>query len=106
MTRNWYDKIKHAIRFWLLRRLPPCQQTVQVISQSFERELSFRERVLLKLHLWVCMWCVWYLEHLKTIRHSVRETDLAGPDLDSAATPGLSDEARDRIRQRLAATKQ
>ena len=100
----WYDKTKHAVRFWLLRRLPPCQQTVQVISQSLERSLSMRERVLLKLHLWVCMWCVWYLEHLQLIRDTAREhpQDLDEPD---PSTPGLSPEARDRIKQQLLANK-
>jgi hypothetical protein len=101
---GWYDKAKHAVRFWLLRRLPPCQQTVEVISQSFERSLSTRERVLLKLHLWVCMWCVWYLEHLQLIRDTARENPQDLPEVDPS-TPGLSPEARDRIKQQLLANK-
>jgi hypothetical protein len=100
---GWYDKTKHAIRYWLLRRLPPCQQTVEVISQSFERPLSTRERVLLKLHLWVCIWCVWYLEHLQLIRETVRK-DSELPELDPSA-PGLSLEARERIKQHLLSNK-
>ena len=102
---GWYDKTKHAVRFWLLRRLPPCKQTVQVISQSLERPLSFRERVLLKLHLWVCMWCVWYLEHLLIMRNTLRENSSESTELDSATTPGLSAEARERIKQQLIANK-
>jgi hypothetical protein len=98
---GWYDKIKHAVRFWLLRRLPPCKQTVEVISQSLERPLSVRERVLLKLHLWVCMWCVWYLEHLQIMRDTMREDASALPELDSTSTPGLSPEARERIKQAI-----
>ncbi len=97
---GWYEKAKHAVRFWLLRRLPPCKQTVEVISQSFERPLSTRERVLLKLHLWVCMWCVWYLEHLQLIRDTVRKDSQDLPELDPS-TPGLSPEAHDRIKQKL-----
>jgi len=100
----WYDKIKHAVRFWLLRRLPPCQQTVEIISQSLERPLSMRERVLLKLHLWVCMWCVWYLEHLQLIRDTVSKDSQDMPELDPSS-PGLSPEARERIKQRLLANK-
>ena len=102
---GWYDKTKHAVRFWLLRRLPPCKQTVEVISQSLERPLTLRERVLLKLHLWVCMWCVWYLEHLQIMRNTMRENASELPELDSPSTPGLSPEARERIKQRLIANK-
>ena len=87
-----------------LRRLPPCKQTVEIISQSLERPLSMRERVLLKLHLWVCMWCVWYLEHLQLIRETARQNTQEMPELDPSA-PGLSAEARDRIKQKLLANK-
>lgn len=102
---GWYDKLKHTVRFWLLRRLPPCKETVAVISQSLERPLSLRERVLLKLHLWVCMWCVWYLEHLQVMRRTMRES-AAESELDSPSAPGLSPEARERIKQKIVANKQ
>jgi hypothetical protein len=96
---SWYEKSKHAVRFWLLRRLPACKQTVEIISQSMERPLTLRERVLLKLHLWVCMWCLWYMEHLQLMRDALRlqenETDV------DVSTASLSDEARERIRRSL-----
>lgn len=98
---GWYDKAKHKVRFWLLRRLPACKQTVEVISQSMERPLTLRERVLLKLHLWVCMWCVWYLEHLKIMRTAMRENASDLPELESPSRPGLSPEARERIKKAI-----
>ncbi len=99
MALKLYDKLKHAIRFWLLRTLPTCQQTVEKISQSMERSLSLRERIDLKLHLWICVWCQWYLEHLHIIRETARSQADAPPDITSG--PGLSNEARERIRRRL-----
>ena len=98
---NLYERTKHGIRFWLLRRLPPCKQTIKVISQSMERELSISERILLKLHLWVCMWCQWYMEHLELMRASLRAQGIETPDarLQPAAT--LSDQARERIKSKL-----
>ena len=98
---GWYDKTKHAVRFWLLLRLPPCKQTVEVISQSLERTLTLRERVLLKLHLWVCMWCVWYLEHLQIMRTTMRENAADLPEPESPSIPGLSPEARERIKEAI-----
>ena len=97
---SWYDKTKHAVRFWLLRRLPACKQTVELISESMERPLTLRERVLLKLHLWVCMWCQWYLEHLQLMRDALRLQENES-DVDVSTTTRLSDEARERIRRSL-----
>jgi hypothetical protein len=99
MAGNLYDKIKHSLRFWLLRRLPTCQQTVQKISQSMETPLSFKERISVKGHLWICAWCQWYMEHLLLIRETARTKADEAPDLVTGAT--LSDEARERIRRNL-----
>ena len=102
MADTAYDKLKHSIRYWLLRKLPTCQQTVEKISLSMDRQLSLRERIDLKLHIWICAWCQWYMEHLSTIREAARAKGAESPDLDSTSTPGLSPEARDRIKRKLA----
>ena len=101
MKPGWYEKLKHAIRFWLLRRLPACKQTVEIISQSFERPLSLRERVTLKVHLWICVWCQWYLEHLEIMRNSLREKAGHYPEVDLPSAATLSSEARERIKRRI-----
>ena len=99
MALKLYDKLKHSIRYWLLRNLPACQQTVALISESMERPLSLQERIKLKLHLWICVWCQWYMEHLQVIRDASRAQAEKAPDLMTSAT--LSNEARERIRRRL-----
>jgi hypothetical protein len=105
MAQGLLDKTIHAARYFLLRRLPTCKQMAPVMSESLERPLRLRERVTLKLHLWVCVWCVWYLENLRTMRSALRaraahEKEAAADDLDSAVK--LSEEARERIRRALA----
>ena len=99
MALLWYKKIKRTGRRWLLRRLPPCEQIVAMISQSLERPLSLRERVLRRLHLWVCIWCVWYQDHLQIMRKTLRTTPTT-PEIDLPG-PDLSKEARERIRRNL-----
>lgn len=99
MASKVYDKLKHSIRYWLLRRLPACQQAVETISQSMERRLTLGERFKLKLHLWICVWCQWYLEHLHLIRQTSRAQAEKSPEMMTSAT--LSNEARERIRRRL-----
>ena len=99
MALKIYDKLKHAVRYWLLRSLPTCQQTVETISQSMERPLMLGESIKLKLHLWICAWCQWYMEHLQLIRDTSRAQSSEAPDVMPSVT--LSNEARDRIRSRL-----
>ena len=99
MALKLYEKLKHTVRYWLLRNLPTCQQTVERISQSMERQLTLRERVRVKLHLWICVWCQWYMEHLHVIRNASRAQAAKAPDVMTSAS--LSNEARERIRRRL-----
>ncbi len=107
MGQGLYDKAIHAVRYFLLRRLPTCQQMAHVMSESLERPLTLRERLTLKLHLWVCVWCVWYLENLRTMRSALRaraaqEEEAAAEADDVESAVKLSEEARERIRRALA----
>lgn len=102
MASKAYDNMKHAISYWLLRKLPTCQQMVEKISQSMERKLTLRERIDLKVHLWICAWCQWYREHLQIIRDAARAKAAESPELNSMSGPALSSEARQRIKRRLA----
>lgn len=101
MGLGLYNKAVHAARYFLLRRLPTCKQMAPVMSESLERPLTLRERVTLRLHLWVCVWCVWYLEHLRTMRATLhaRRTREEVDETNSAVK--LPDEARERIRRAL-----
>ena len=99
MAVKFYEKLKHSVRFWLLRTLPTCQQTVETISQSMERSLTLGERIKLKLHFWICVWCQWYMEHLRLIRDASRTQGAAAPE--QMASANLSSDARERIRRRL-----
>ena len=64
-----------------------------------ERSLTLRERIDLKLHLWICAWCQWYLEQLQLIRETARAKADELPDLMPGAN--LSNEARERILRNL-----
>ena len=99
MAVKLYEKLKHTVRYFLLRTLPTCQQTVETISQSMERPLKLSERLKTRLHLWICVWCQWYLEHLQLIRDTSRAQAETAPEMMTDAT--LSNDARERIRRRL-----
>src|SRR5207248_3274461 len=87
MAQAFTNRITHALRYFLLRRLPTCQQMSVVISESLERRLTLRERISLRLHLWICIWCVWYLEHLHLIRDTLRARTAQTDATDTAAEP-------------------
>lgn len=71
----------------------------RVMSQSLDRRLSLRERLKLKLHLWVCLRCVRYLSQIRMMRKLTRRA----PELPLAedSTPQLSDEAYKRLKAAL-----
>ena len=102
MAQGLLDKAIHAARYFLLRRLPTCKQMAPVMSQSLERPLNLRERLSLKLHLWVCVWCVWYLEQLRTMRSTLRARSAREEAEEADSAVKLSEEARERIRRALA----
>ncbi|HEX8179167.1 MAG TPA: hypothetical protein VF525_06435 [Pyrinomonadaceae bacterium] len=97
---GFISKATHSVRYFLLRRLPACKQMTVLMSESLERPLTLAERVQLRLHLWVCIWCVWYLEQLQLLRATMRARPEAADD--SAASPlRLSPDARERIKRAL-----
>jgi hypothetical protein len=101
MALKLYSKLTHALRWFLLHRLPTCKSMVSVMSESLERPLTLRERVVLKLHLWVCAWCAWYLEHLHLMRYSLRQRATEAADSESTSPISLSTEARERMKLAL-----
>jgi hypothetical protein len=98
-----YDKIRHEIRWFLLHRLPTCEAILPVLSQSLERRLGLRERIVVYFHLLVCVWCQWYLDHLMMLSSTAREYGRAERAEDLSASARLAEEARERIRKRLRA---
>jgi len=96
-----YKTIRHEIRWFLLHRLPTCERMLPLYSQSLERQLTIRERVVVYLHNLVCVWCQWYVEHLRFLRASAKEQGSVGGAEKLSNSIRLASDARERIRQRL-----
>jgi putative zinc finger protein len=93
------QKIRRSISLAILRYLPPCKQIVQIISASFDRRLTLRERMILKLHLYACRPCVRYFEQSEFLSKATHQLD---DKLKKEVFSGtLSDEARRRIKNTL-----
>ena len=49
-----------------------CKQASQIISQSLERKLNIRERFVLRLHLFICKYCLRFSQQLRTLRVALK----------------------------------
>ncbi len=79
-----------------------CRETTELISKSLETRLSLIERLGVMIHLAVCRACRRYRAHLRLLRRSIREALRRFDAGEDVAGPGLSREARDRIRIAIA----
>lgn len=93
-------KVKHT-RFNLLiwRNLPNCKEMVKVITASMDGKLSWRDWLMMKLHLLSCDPCVNFLKQLNFIRTALRQ----GNEHLTQADPEirLGEDARTRIKDAL-----
>ncbi|MDT8363409.1 MAG: zf-HC2 domain-containing protein [Nitrosomonas sp.] len=67
-----------------------CKQASLLASRAMDEKLSVRERVALKLHLWLCRSCTHFTGQLTFLREAAQHSRMR-PDFN------LTDEARQRI---------
>lgn len=75
-----------------------CKQTSVLVSQSLDRRLTWRERLAVRVHLSICVYCRRFMLQLKLIRSRMQAWQ------DQTAEHGelaLSPAARERITQQL-----
>ena len=97
-------KVKHTkFNLFVWRRLPECKEMVKVITASMDAKLSWREWLLLKIHLLSCDPCVNFIKQLKLIRTVLR---VGGDRLGQIEKEvKLSEDSRARMKRVLETTK-
>jgi predicted anti-sigma-YlaC factor YlaD len=55
-----------------VRLIPSCRETSELLSQAEDRPLTFREKVLVHVHLPLCNGCRNFREQLGFIRRAAR----------------------------------
>jgi len=94
-ANNWFSKkLENA----LVAMTPRCKDITRMISAAQDRRLSLRERVQLRLHFLICVWCERYGEHLRFLRARLHEADEHTEEMGCAH---LSPEAKERMKQTL-----
>src|SRR6476660_5461582 len=84
---------------WVWRNLPSCREIVKIVTTSMDARLSWREWLLMKVHLFSCDSCVNFLKQVTFIRTALRNSqeklDRENSDI------RLSDDSRRRIKEKL-----
>lgn len=93
------SKVKHTrFNLFVWRKLPACKEMVKIITASMDSKLSWRDWLMMKLHLLACDPCVNFLKQLKFIRTALGQSD---ENLAAAQHISLSPTARERIKDAL-----
>lgn len=76
-----------------------CKEASALVSQSYDRRLSWGERLGLRLHLAICVACARFARQLRFLRTVARAFATTGVEL--ATTERLSPAAKRRIAEAL-----
>jgi hypothetical protein len=94
--RSWFQ-IKLVI--FIGKHTPKCREMVRILSQSMDEPMPLMMRIKKRIHFLICCWCQRYEEHLRYIRDTARKFP---EHADKGPGPPLSQEAKERIKQKLA----
>ena len=102
MDEGIFQKIKLQLILWLARRLPDCKRITRSLGESLDKTPTWREKLVMKLHLITCEACARYLEQIKFLREAVH-THGTGPQNDGgeSARVSLSKESKERLKSAL-----
>jgi hypothetical protein len=79
-----------------------CKQASHLVSERHDRKLNWRERLALRLHLWICANCQRFERQLNYIKHALHTGRQEGQ---LPAEKTLPPESAERIRKALHAHK-
>ena len=79
-----------------------CKEVSRLVSESLDRELSWRQRLSLRMHLLMCSLCSRFRRQMLFLSDAAHAFAAAGEANALPAHIRLSPEARQRIKQALA----
>ena len=94
-----FGYLKRKYNRWVWKNLPPCKEIVPIISQSPDKKLTWREKIVLKMHLAACDPCIRYLKQINFLSDAFHQSDEKISQTEP--TSKLSEAARDRIKNTL-----
>ncbi|QDV66509.1 hypothetical protein Poly24_01950 [Rosistilla carotiformis] len=80
-----------------------CKEITKLVSDSLETKLTLRQRVELWMHLRICRLCAAFRRDVDSLHHRTQQHAAEFDNDPSIAQAKLSPEARQRIKQAIAA---
>jgi hypothetical protein len=81
----------------VIRALSPnCKESIRLQSDALDRPLGLFQRIGLRLHLALCIWCSRYGKQIKFLRSTAQHCEH-----DHGPEQTLSSDARERIKRAL-----
>ncbi len=65
--------LKNRLASFFTGFIPNCDELTQLASESLDRRLSLKERILIRLHLGMCVLCRRYHRQLRVIHEALKE---------------------------------
>lgn len=80
---------------------PSCQDMARLCSKSLDQKLTLGERMRMRMHGWICSWCIDYSDQVHKVNQSVKDQ---GESLAELKDDRLSEDCKARMRALLEAT--
>lgn len=97
MRDGLIERILRRLIRWLARRLPDCKRMTRKLGESLDRTPTWRENLVMKLHLFTCDACARYMQQVEFLKHAVHLHGNDHEDSGQASRVILADDARERI---------
>src|SRR5213596_3973529 len=94
--RNW---LQTKLVIFIGKHTPKCREMVQILSKSMDEPMPLMMRIKKRLHFLICCWCQRYEEQLRYIHETARQFP---EHADQASDAPFSEEAKERMKQKLA----
>jgi len=78
-----------------------CQRATELICRRSDEQLSAREHVELRLHLFLCDFCDKFQKQIAVIRAALRYKEEGSSDVPTDSAFRLSVEAKGRLKEKL-----
>lgn len=96
-----YQNLRQRMLTALAHRLPTCAEATHLTSKSMEGKITLWERASMRLHMWSCNLCRRYEQQLKFLRTAAGNLGRHSQEQGMNHAPGLSAEARARMKRSL-----
>ena len=98
-----FGKIRNGFNNLVWTYLPSCKDITALISRAMENDLSVREKIVMKIHLYTCIACRRYFKQIKFMDEVFEKQEAQLEVGDSA--PKLGSEAAQRLKDALNSSK-